>query len=356
MTSQTARAIEHLRSALSHLPTAAMDLESIRNQGIDPSEFARALPLINAIRRIQEYLVRFENEVSFAKLSDAPKHHDLEIARDIEWISNLVHQIREKIEVQKGSTQKGRYAESSVRGLIDQVEDKYRDIFKYMQYFEPGEAGDIPQVNPLQEQLNRESKELVAKLQETYKASLAAKIADDNLRTLRDTIEEHRKQADKWLAWLIRCLLATVLMLLALTFMMGRVDTTEQIIAAQISAAATGQNTPVFTDFSIAHAITQIVSKLVLVSFALGCCVICSRNYQAHIHNVIVNKQREVAWESFKDLYNSIEAGDQTAKQQLVMEAAQAIFAHGSTGFLSKGANEFAALASVVGEVVNKAK
>jgi hypothetical protein len=51
-----------------------------------------------------------------------------------------------------------------------------------------------------------------------------------------------------------------------------------------------------------------------------------------------------------------IDTSDKESRQELVRQAAISVFAHGSSGFLHKGGNEFSALASVVSETFNKSR
>jgi mannose/fructose-specific phosphotransferase system component IIA len=71
---------------------------------------------------------------------------------------------------------------------------------------------------------------------------------------------------------------------------------------------------------------------------------------------VIVNQQRRIAGISFPQLLEMIDTSDKESRQELVRQAAISVFAHGSSGFLHKGGNEFSALASVVSETFNKSR
>jgi hypothetical protein len=104
----------------------------------------------------------------------------------------------------------------------------------------------------------------------------------------------------------------------------------------------------------IVSTIVHFAAKVLLISFALGLCVITARIYQTHTHNAIVCRQRLLASDLFKELYRSIESGDQAGRVELIKQAAQAVLAHTSTGFLHKGGNEMMPWVDLAKEIAKK--
>ncbi|MBL9116239.1 MAG: hypothetical protein JNJ83_14630 [Verrucomicrobiaceae bacterium] len=117
---------------------------------------------------------------------------------------------------------------------------------------------------------------------------------------------------------------------------------------------------PIFRPLSASSELSEIASymitKILLASFLFGLCVTTARMYQAHWQNLIINRQRRIAWVSFMSLYKSIDLADAGSKEQLVIQAAQSIFAHNNTGFLPSGTNEFSSLPSALTEFAKLAK
>lgn len=93
------------------------------------------------------------------------------------------------------------------------------------------------------------------------------------------------------------------------------------------------------------------VGKLAVVSFAFGLVIAVGRLYQTYCHNLVINEQRMIAFRAFKKMLVSVP--DPGPREKLVTAAANAIFEHGSSGFLPKGTNEFTPL---IGPLMEAAK
>jgi hypothetical protein len=233
------------------------------------------------------------------------------------------------IQRQTGSTVPPRGTPETFENLAKGMAEAEGSLFKLFPTFGRG-----PQINA--EQLNQAVSRAYAerqRLEKQTEEAAATVLTQENITALDKTITLHENSARNWL----KIFIATCVTMLG-------------ILVWLIAMESLPPNA------SVAQAIVHFFGKLLLVSFGLGLCVFSGRIYQTHIHNVIVNRQRRIASISFLQLYRAIEPSDQAGRQELIKQAAQAIFSQASTGFLHKSGNEFAPFAPFISEVIRTTK
>jgi hypothetical protein len=196
------------------------------------------------------------------------------------------------------------------------------------------------------ERANEAERKLVeetAKAKKSTENIAAAVLTKENVNELGDAIKKHTDSAKKWLITFICACLITIRLLIWVT---AKSDNLAWPLPMTVELRTLPDNA------TLTQGIVYLFGKVLLLSFALGICVLTARTYQTHWHNVIVNRQRKIASVSFLELYRAIDTGDSESKKELVKQAAQAIFAHTSTGFLRKTSNEFAPFAPIITEVL----
>jgi type II secretory pathway pseudopilin PulG len=73
------------------------------------------------------------------------------------------------------------------------------------------------------------------------------------------------------------------------------------------------------------------ISKILIFGVIAYMLVLCARNFLSHTHNAIVNKQRQNALMTFKELADA--ARDEESKDVVLTHAAACIFAPQDTGY-----------------------
>lgn len=112
-------------------------------------------------------------------------------------------------------------------------------------------------------------------------------------------------------------------------------------------------------EFFASRTALKITGKILIATFATGICLVCGRNYQNHIHNIVIANQRKIALTSFYQIYKMLagekEIDTQAIRLEFAKTAAEAIMAHTSSGFLSKGGEDHSLVPALV-EMAKKAK
>lgn len=349
------RAIEIFLQAAKLFPSHNPTVGTAKEHGLDPGEYVNALPVVESMLRLAAYLSRFLQPPLKPVLEAIPNSVATELAARIERQASIASEVKEAIGLQLSQMAIQRKRPDTFVALAKGIDESFGEIWKVLHPLEA--TVELPTgENPIQAKLNERSEQLLARMDERYNETLVGKLADENYSHLDEAIVDHSELARRWLYTLGTMVVVTLALLGWIFGKTGDQNLVMSFVSGHIAASATGQPPPDgLTTVIAAQAVANLAAKLLIVSFAMGACVICSKNYQAHIHNIVVNRQRKIAWISFLDLYRAVDTQDAVSRQQLVEQAAQAIFSHGSTGFLSKGANEFATLTEIIGEAAKKA-
>ncbi len=77
-----------------------------------------------------------------------------------------------------------------------------------------------------------------------------------------------------------------------------------------------------------------LITKLLLYSIFVYAIVFCIKNYNAQMHNNIINLHKANAFKSILSLLNTAKSDD--GNDKLLVQATQAIFSHQQTGYNGK--------------------
>lgn len=318
--------------------------------GFDPAICASAPILLQKSEQLEAYLKQFDTEVYREIFDSLPMHQRTKISEVLSDLNSILKQsFSALIKVENTGTVRQNNIPSLERKL-GESEVLILDLFEplitkqQLRSLDPGAlAGQIEQLSARIEQREQQAKA-------EQRAAESAVLAKDNVTELSTVITHHETEAAKWFLFYVGILVFTFWIMIWMfanspLFFLG----------------GPRFNPPQWSFFQdpedpILQAIRLGVGKIVLASFIIGICVITGRIYQTHVHNVIVNRQRRMASVAFLQLYKALDPTDAASKNNLVVQACQAIFTHSSTGFLPKGSNEFVTLADVLAEAIKKAR
>ena len=113
-------------------------------------------------------------------------------------------------------------------------------------------------------------------------------------------------------------------------------------IADQVKKGLAGEK-PANNDDIISQTIyfsfsKYIFTKLLLYSMLIYAIVFCVKNYNAQMHNNIINTHKSNAFKSTMSLLNTARSDD--GNDKLLLQATQAIFSHQQTGYSSKDSEQ----------------
>lgn len=195
-----------------------------------------------------------------------------------------------------------------------------------------------PQVETIINKVDKTKKELTD-LEEQLKNTKAAVnrlsvdvLARGEIAVLGNVLQNQRRMSKMWLTTLIITLLSVFYIIIWLAtpyhplFGWGPFSPTPPANA------------------SPAVIVFYSISKLLVGAFAFGGLIMVARLYQTYLHNLVVNEQRLVASDSFKQLNTVLADAPPEVRTKLVEVASKAILEHSSSGFLPSGTNEFTSL------------
>ena len=175
---------------------------------------------------------------------------------------------------------------------------------------------------------------------EAHAKRVQMELADDQIAEITDCIKRHKVMS----YWCLFFLVATALFAARLVVWISADGDKLGIWVGPVFHAIT-------TETSSGAAFYFGVGKLAVISFAFGLVISVGRLYQTYCHNLVMNEQRMIAFRAFRKMLASVP--DAGPREKLVTAAANAIFEHGSSGFLPKGTNEFTPL---IGPLMEAAK
>jgi hypothetical protein len=368
------------------LPPATLPAHELDQKKIDPSEYLKAKPVRDSLDSLVRFLTRFSSPEANPYLDTLPPALTKKIQSSLRDAWESVNKALLATRKATGSEQVGRSSESSftswaetistvegnLYGILAPIETEMklgtRDSAEIMQLLTQRQkeietlqsdlASLLKQANNTRAEVeNAEQKASNTKIEVenaeqkasgTKQAIQATVLTKGFIDELKEAIFWHRIEGFLWLAAFCISSLVTLRFLVWIAVANNKLGwpfydcgPVYNVLTAPVD---------------IGSAIAMGVGKLLFASFAFGMCFLTARIYQTHAHNVIVNQQRRIAGISFPQLLEMIDTSDKESRQELVRQAAISVFAHGSSGFLHKGGNEFSALASVVSETFNKSR
>jgi len=333
--SELTNRIKRLADLAAQLPPDTVPQAEIAAR-FDPTQYSYAKPVRDALDSLLAQLKNFQSQIDEVDFDSAPSTVRGEFLAHVDEVESVINQTLNGIKKQEGNVVQPRPNPDSFRNWATQITQAEGALFKLFQVFRRAPQISADQLNQAVNRAYAERQKLEKQTEEASRAGekvAVSVLSEENIAELDKAIKSHEHSADNWLRIFVG---ACAIMLIILGWL---------VATNSLPANA-----------SVAQAIVHLFGKVLLVSFGLGLCVFSGRIYQTHAHNVIVNRQRRIASISFLQLYRAIEPGDQAGRQELIKQAAQAIFAQTSTGFLHKSGNEFAPFAPFIAEVVRSAR
>jgi len=311
-------------------------LDEIGNS-FDASEYVKARPVWAALRSFAARAEQFDNEDLDNVVDEAPHQARNRIIEQFVKVRSAVETTVDYIRVAKGNAapprkqhfQEQEAAINTAENILYEVMMPYVALTRNLpSTITQGLRDEIAKAS---ETLSNLKSEVEAASKEKQQVA-AAVLTHDNVEEINFSINRHEGAASKWL-WTF------VALSVASAGVVGYLNFFEQPLPQAPSPVEVA-----------AH----FIGKLLLITFFFGLCVLASRIYQTHVHNVIVNRQRKIASVSFLQMLKALESSDKETQTELVKQAAQSIFAHTSTGFLNKSSNELMPLTSVLAEIIKR--
>lgn len=302
----------------------------------DPTQYSYTKPVRDALDSFLAQLSRCLPETNELQFEFAPHQIRNDFFNSLYSVEQTIDQTLSLIQKEEGNTVPPRTDPGTFKNFADRISEAEATLFKLFPLFKATTEFTTEQLNQAVERAYTAQQELQKQTTEASRTGekvAATVLTQENIEELDKAIESHRISARNWL---IIFLIACVTMLAVLIFLL--------------------YTNPLTTNASVNQLIAYMFGKLLLISFGFGLCIFSGRIYQTHAHNLIQNRQRRIASISFLQLYRAIDAGDQLGRQELIKQAAQAIFAQTSTGFLHKSGNEFTPFAPFITEVLRSGK
>ncbi|MBE2283467.1 MAG: hypothetical protein IAE77_08390 [Prosthecobacter sp.] len=339
-----------LQETVSEMPGENDSPEKMENQGFDKSLYVDVRPFLKEVKKISDYLRQFNESEYGVTISHEPPHRIQALVEALTNLSSIVSRARSLL-VRAGPSNEVRpNIFPSLAKEVRESCERVIDLFDPLIAKQKLEALDPKNVAAQIERLSEKIEEREKQALEQQKAAESAVLVEDNVAELSTAIAHHESEAAKWFKFYVGILIFTLWIMIwmfanpPLLFWFG----------PRFNPVTSG----LFQDPEdpLLQMIRLGIGKLVLASFIIGICVITGRIYQTHVHNVIVNRQRRMASVAFLQLYKALDPMDAASRNNVVVQACQAIFTHSSTGFLPKSSNEYTNLAEVLAEAIKKAR
>ena len=351
--------IDDLAATAKTLDKGTDDLNAI-GADFDPTEYLKSKEVREALRRMLNTLDGFRNDLTQETFSKAPRIFQEKIAQFFGSAKSIITEVSSNIQKRQGNQEPRRIEDRRFKEYADQIAKCESDLYESLKgmptsELEAQKLADIAaSVSSRMNQLN----DLEKRLASSSKDAAAVITANKETVSLVESIAQHRASSVHWLIAFTVCIAVTLGIMICIL----KTASGGQAVEEHLKLATTylSNQPPVDKDLVsriiTTNAITFFVAKVLFVSFAIGLCLITGRIYQTHTHNGIVCRQRLLANQLFVDLYRTLDAADQQGKVELIKQAAQAILAHTSTGFLHKGGNEMTPLTQVLMEAFKSSK
>lgn len=178
---------------------------------------------------------------------------------------------------------------------------------------------NLATIQSLRAELDNKFDEAQGVIQQMREAAASIGITEYN-RAFNDEVQVYEKSADRWLLDTVGSLVLLIVAVVSL-FLFN---------IAPIATQADG--TPATGIATVAPVVGDTVLRLTVVSALTFFVLFCSRNYAAARHNAVVNKHKVAALKTFRAFIAGTD--DQAVKDEILKQAAQAVFVSQSSGFL----------------------
>lgn len=303
----------------------------------DPTKYLKSRVMMDITRPISKFLNCLVDLDLTKYLENLPPTSTKIATRSLDAASSILKQVITSFKVQPKERIRENLDYNTSANSLQESMQGFIEVFSPLVASNLNHSDQAHQASRLRNEVVSQLTDQLATLREEKEKALTIINAAENLGHLDEVIKVHRNYM---VVWLLMLVLASLLTTYFLCWAFGLQSPTH---VAQYKDAS---------DVDVASIVLVGVGKLVIASFAIGFCVICSRNYQNHVHNYIVNQHRKAAAISFVQMATNPALSQ--FKPDLVKHAMEAIFAVPTTGFLSKFHNDFQSLNPVLNELVKK--
>ena len=340
-------AIDSLRTLADHcngIPVPDTPVDRLAEIEIDPAEFQKARELRHALKEVAGYVNSILTEPRLIdKFSGLPSALQVKI----EVLANTIDQVVQSLSAfTKPSLPPGaagalppRWSPQQFQEAATKVEAMDGELYQLVEpnrEFSPSDVqGEIERLKQsvLEATLERQStkdttkeaKETTDQLDRKTKKSAALVLSDVATKELDEAIGLYTGSAKYWLIFLA----ASAIIAFRLAWWVNIPDDKILWIWGPVFPQ------PVLP-LETLDVTVNLGRKILLLSAAFAVPMLALRVYYTNLHNVVINRQRKISVNAFTKLYALMENSDPATKTELVKQAAQTIFAQGTTGFLSK--------------------
>lgn len=188
------------------------------------------------------------------------------------------------------------------------------------------------EVQKLREELQNERQRILAEEEKYNLFKTKLEIADKEL-DFQFQAQSNKKNAIVWVA------IASLLIAFLLFILFKSLDTTNNFSTiannVKLDFKAVDGKIDTLTMNTIYFTYSKFIfTKLLLYSLLIYAIIFCVKNYNAQMHNQVVNTHKSNAFKSTLSLLNTARSDD--GNDKLLIQATQAIFAHQQSGYSGK--------------------
>lgn len=319
--------IDQLLNLIDRFPSSNLTINEAKAQKINSNTLAKMDPIMGAFGKLKAFCEPFLDEKYQKLFNELPVGAIDNCRTQLDQASGVANQV---LSLLLNGNDIEQY---TVQGLVKQIDSAHVNLIPYFGFIEfkvSSSLFDYQKANAILQDSKRTAEILESQISQISQKSTEAAanvIVKRNIDEVGAIIRFHYKQSVFWFG----AILCSFVFSFYLAIWMN----------SQFPLFITGG--PMFEKLPehalLPDILVHIFHRIVFISLIFSVPILSVRNYDNHLHNLIVNRQRKAAFVTLTSLLEAPFA-DADFKKTIVHEAAQTIFSQTTTGFLTKSGGD----------------